>query len=200
MAPANLWNTRTAILTGLVITLLGAFYVYQAPTQLNFTQPKPTSGNGVLGLEFRLIQVSRSPPTLLVTLKNTSPDTPYTLLKWGTPLDPSAPNTGVFTIIDDASGKEVEQDVLQINRKMPPPQEDLVTVAPGTEEELEVVFDKPWMPDYKHAKYRIKAVGSFKGLWAKYGDEVTEKELYAYTESPLGGRRLTTNELVIEVQ
>jgi hypothetical protein len=196
MASTNLWNTRTALLTGLVITLLGAFYVYQSPTPLHFTQP---SSNGVPGLEFKLTQVSRNPPTLLVTLKNTSPDTPYTLLKWDTPLDSSALSTGVFLVVDDANGKEVQHDVLQINRKMPPPQEEMVTVPPGTEEEREVEFTKPWMPERRPATYRVKAVGTFKGVWAKYGDEVTEEELYAYAQSPFSGRRFTTSEVVMEV-
>jgi hypothetical protein len=135
----------------------------------------------------------------LVTLKNTSPDTTYTLLKWGTPLDRSALNTGIFTIVDDANREEVKQDAMQINRKMPPPQEDLVTIAPGTEEELEVDFTKPWMPERSPATYKVKAVGTFKGIWAKYGKEVTEKELYAYAQSPFSGRRFTTNEVVMEV-
>ena len=197
MAPPNLWNTRAAILTGLILTLLGAFYVYQSPTPLAFTQPDPTSSTGVPGLEFKLSQTSRSPPTLLVTLKNTNSDTTYTLLKWGTPLDPSALNTGVFTIVDDANGEEVKQDVLQINRKMPP--QDLVTIAPGTEEELEVDFTKPWMPDRRPATHKVKAVETFKGVWAKYGNEVAEQELYAYAQSPFSGRKFTTDEVVLEV-
>jgi hypothetical protein len=199
MAPATLWNTRIAILTGLILTLLGVFYVYQSPTPLEFTQPNHTSSTGIPGLEFKLSQTSRSPPSLLVTLKNTSPDTTYTLLKWGTPLDRSALNTGVFTIVDDANGEEVKQDVMQTNRKMPPPQEDLVTVAPGTEEELEVDLNKPWMPDRRPVTYKVKAVGTFKGIWAKYGNEVTEEELYAYGQSPFSGRRFATNEVVMEV-
>jgi hypothetical protein len=92
-----------------------------------------STSNGVPGLEFTLTQTARNPPSLLVTLKNNSPDKPYTLLKWGTPLDSAALNTGVFTITNEEDGSEVEQMVLMINRKMPPPQEELVTVAPGTE-------------------------------------------------------------------
>jgi hypothetical protein len=198
MASTNLFNTRTALLTGLIITLLGAFYIYQSPTPLHFTQPNPTSSN-VPGLDFKLTQISRNPPTLLVTLRNTSPDTPYTLLKWGTPLDSSALSTGVFTIIEDASGKEVEQEVLQINRKMPPAPEEIVTIAPGTEEEREVEFSKAWMPQGRPTTYRVKAMGTFKGLWAKYGDEVTEEEVYAYKQSAFSGRRWVTNEVIMEV-
>lgn len=155
--------------------------------------------NDVPGLEFKLTQTSRAPPTLLVTLKNNNPDTPYTLLKWGTPLDSAALNTGVFKIFNAKSGDEVEQMVLQINRKMPPPHEELITIAPGTEEEIKVVFDKPWMPEQKPAMYKIKAVGDFKGVWSKYGGDVTEDELNAYVDSPFSGKRFATNEVIMEV-
>lgn len=191
------WNKRNAIISSIAITCLGAFYVYQTPTPLNFSMSK--ASNEVPGLEFKLSQVARSPPTILVTLKNNSPDTPYTLLKWGTPLDSAALNTGVFSIVGEEDGEEVKQFVLQINRKMPPAQEELVALAPGTEEEVEVVFDKPWMPESKPAKFKVKAVGNFKGLWDKYRSEVTEQNLYAYIESPLSGKRFATNEVVMEV-
>jgi hypothetical protein len=197
---ANFWTSRTAVISGIAITLFGAFYIYQSPTPLNFSMSQLGSSNGVPGLEFKLSQTSQSPPTLLVTLKNTSPDTPYSLLKWGTPLDSSALNTGVFSIVDEGSGQEVEQMVLQINRKMPPPESEIITVAPGTEEEVEVVFDKPWMPDTKPAKYKVKSSGTLKGVWAKPSNEVSEQELYAYSDSPFGGRTFATNEVVMEMQ
>jgi hypothetical protein len=195
---ATFWTKRTAIITGFAITLLGAYYVYQSPTSITYTMPNPPSSNEVPGLEFKLAQSSRNPPVLLVTLKNNA-DTPYTLLKWGTPLDSAALNTGVFKITHAESGDEVEQVVLQINRKMPPPQEDMVTIAPGTEEEVQVVFDKPWMPEQKPAKYKVKAQGEFKGLWDKYGGDLSEDDLNAYVESPFSGKRFGTNEVVMEV-
>jgi hypothetical protein len=194
---ANFWNTRSAVITGVAITLLGGFYIYQSPT--SYTMTGTSTSNGVPGLEFTLTQTARNPPSLLVTLKNNSPDKPYTLLKWGTPLDSAALNTGVFTITNEEDGSEVEQMVLMINRKMPPPQEELVTVAPGTEEEIQVVFDKPWMPQQKPAKYKVKAEGDFKGIWDKYGGDVTEAELNAYIDSPFSGKKFSTNEVVMEV-
>jgi hypothetical protein len=198
---ANFWNRRTAVITGVAITLLGAYYVYQSPTSISYTMSNSGSSasNGVPGLEFKLSQDSRNPPSLLVTLKNNNPDTPYTLLKWGTPLDSAALNTGVFKIVNEESGEELEQAVLMINRKMPPPQEELITIAPGTQEELSVVFDKPWMPEQKPAKYKVKAEGDFKGVWNKYGDDVTEDELNSYIESPFSGKKYATNEVVMEV-
>lgn len=198
---ASFWNSRTAVITGVAVTLLGAFYVYQSPTSISYTMSKWSSSasNSVPGLDFKLSQDSRNPPSLLVTLKNNNPNTPFTILKWGTPLDSAALNTGVFKIVNQESGDEVQQFVLQINRKMPPPQDQLVTLAPGTEEELSVVFDKPWMPERKPAKYKVKAEGVFKGVWDKYGGDVTEDELNAYIESPFSGKTFATNEIVMEV-
>lgn len=199
---ASFWNSRTAVISGVAITLLGAFYVYQSPSPSNIAMSNSSGSisSGIPGLEFHLSQISNSPPSLLVTLKNTSPDTPYTVLKWGTPLDSAALNTGVFSIVGEEDGDEVKQLELQINRQMPPAQDQVVTIAPGTEEEVEVVFDKPWLPVDKPAKYKVKATGDFKGVWDKYGSDVTEEQLYAYIESPFSGKKFITNEVVMEVK
>lgn len=194
-----LWNTRTALLTGLVVTLLSGFYIYQSPLPLNFSIPQPTTSNSVPGLNMSLSQIYFGPPTLLVTLENNHPDTTYTILKWDTPVDPSALNTGVFSIVDQSSNKEVEQIILHVNRKMPPPPNQLMTLVPGTREEVEVVFDKAWMPKHR-STYNISAKGMFRGVWTKSGDRVTRKELYGYSESPFAGRRFVTNEVVVEVR
>lgn len=199
---AKFWTSRTAVITGVAITFLGAFYVYQSPTTINYTMSRSTISTAYSeapGLEFQLAQVSRHPPALLVTVKNKSPDTTYTILKWGTPLDSAALNTGLFKIIDVESKEEVHQVTLQINRKMPPPQEELATLAPGTEEEIEVVFDKPWMPERKPAKYKITAAGEFTGLWDKYGNELTEDDLNVYSSSPFSGKKFKTNEVIMDV-
>ena len=196
----NFWNNRTAITAGLTIALVGTFYVYQCQNSSTFTMPStsPSTSNGVPGLEFELSQISQHPPSLLVTLKNNHPTTSYTILTWGTPLDSSALNTGVFTLVDEDSGKEIEQVDLQINRKMPPSQDELVTVAPGAEQTVEVVLDKPWMPNKQSAKYKVKAEGEFEGVWRKHKSDLTEDELYAYLDSSYSGKKFTTNEIVLE--
>jgi hypothetical protein len=197
---AAVCNLRIAFLTGLVITLLGAFYIYQSPLPLEFSVPHPTSNNGVPGLNILLNQTSYDPPTLIVTLENHHSNAYYTVLKWGTPIDPFALDTGVFSITDDASHSEIKQAILHINRKVPPPPKQLITLAPGSQEEIEVVFNRPWMPDRKPAKYKITAKGVFKGGWAKSGNEVTKTDLLSYADSPLSGRRFVTNEIVMEVR
>ncbi len=193
-------NYRTTFALGLTFTLLAAFHFYQFQDTFSSTMSStnPNLPNGVPSLEFEFYTMSQNQnrPSLLVTLRNTHPDTSYTILKWGTPFDPAALNTEIFTLIDDETGNEVEQVVLQINR-MSPSRDDLITVGPGTEETIEVVFDKPWMPEKKLAKYSVKAEGTFTGAWGKR--DVTQDELNDYLNSPLSGKRFATNEAVLEV-
>ncbi|KAJ4370066.1 hypothetical protein N0V86_008801 [Didymella sp. IMI 355093] len=133
-------------------------------------------------------------------LKNDNDITPYTLLKWGTPLDDAALNTGVFTITNAESGAEVEQLTLQIRRRMPPGQSQLAGVKPGEEESVEVVFNRPWMPETKPAKYKVHAQGLLKGAWDKPRSEVTDDETNEYTQSPLAGKTFMTNEVELVVE
>jgi hypothetical protein len=192
-------NGRTVLIAASAITLLGALYYLNSSSDPSLNMSAPPSGQTVPGLEFKLSQISRNPPSLLVTLKNTSPDTPYTLLKWGTPLDAQALNLGLFKMVD-GEGKEVVQHSIKVSRLMPPSREDLVTVAPGTEEATEVVFNKFWMPEAKPATYKVKAEGAFGGVWDRYGDKVADDELEAYIASPMNGRVFRTNEVDMRVE
>jgi hypothetical protein len=198
-------RTITAITLGIALTLFGPLYIYQSPTPPLITTMAQSGGsqsatNTASALSFTLSQTSRDPPTLLVTLKNSNPNTSYTILKWGTPLDSAALTTKIFTLTDSSTGAEIEQVGLMINRKMPPSPDELITVAPSTQEQVKVVFDKPWMPDTKPAKYSVRATGTFQGLWDKGGGEVREGEVMAYTNSPGNGETWVTNEIDMEVE
>jgi hypothetical protein len=83
---------------------------------------------------------------------------------------------------------------------MPPGQSQLAGVKPGAEETVDVVFNRPWMPEAKPATYKVRAEGSWKGAWDKPKSEVTDDETNEYTESPLAGKTFVTNqvELVVE--
>jgi hypothetical protein len=193
-------NHRTVLIAASAITILGALYYLKAPTPPTPTMSTTTSATSTIpGLEFTLSQISRNPPSLLITLKNSSPSTPYTLLKWGTPLDAQALNLGLFKLVDSGTGEEIQVDKIMISRLMPPSRHDLVTMAPGTEEATEVVFNKPWMPKTKPAVYRVRAEGTFAGVWDRYGNDVVDSELEAYSESPLNGKSFRTNEIEMRV-
>ncbi|KAF2475197.1 uncharacterized protein BDR25DRAFT_214041 [Lindgomyces ingoldianus] len=183
-------NGRTAVITALAVTILGSLYLIYTPSSITFHMSPtgvPASEN-IPGLEFKLSQISKNPPSLLVTLRNNNPSSTFTVLKWGTPLDPQASNLGIFKMFDADTGKEVLIDRLMINRKMPPSREDLHEIAPGTEHATEVVFNKPWMPAKKPAKYQIKVEGQFKAVWEKTAREVGTNEL-----EELGGSNVLIN-------
>ncbi|KAF2123100.1 hypothetical protein BDV96DRAFT_14322 [Lophiotrema nucula] len=203
-------NTRTAAVTALACAVLGTIYLYYSPSpiSLNFrkmskptTQPPP--------LTFKLSQISKSPPSVLVTLRNSSPSTTFTLLRWGTPLDPQALNLGVFRLWklpttststssnssdqkENGEDEQVEEeeeikiDRLMISRKFPPSKDDLLEIGPGEEYAVEVVLDRPWMPSTTPARYKVKVEGEIKGLWEKRAGEVRGEELEDYAENRLG--------------
>lgn len=196
-------NTRTAVVGAFFVTILGGIYLLSnfslSTSNMSPPPPPPSASKFIPGIEFHLSQISRSPPSVLVTLKNQNPDSAFTLLKWGTPLDPLAPNLGVFKLVDVDTGESVPINVLMINRKTPPPRDQLVTIIPGTEESVEVVFNKPWFPQKKPAKYRIKAEGTFKAGWEKSADQVTDHELEEYVSSPFFDYSFETKILVMSI-
>jgi hypothetical protein len=192
------WNARNAAIAAVAVTIFGGFYIFQSPSSSSPTMS--TRSHDVPGLEFTLAQTSKDPPSLSVTLKNSSPKTTYTLLTWGTPIDASALNTGVFSIVDSKTGKDVEQITMQIRRLMPPSDDQFVSLAPGQKKSVEVVFNRPWMPEDKPAKYKVKAEGEFGGLWDKKKSEVTGDEIDEYTNSPFSGRKFATNEVELSVE
>lgn len=159
-----------------------------------------TAHDGVPGLELRLSQISKNPPSLLVTLKNNHPSSAFTVLKWNSPLDPQAANLGLFKIVDGETGETVPTDGLKVSRLMPPGEEDLVTIAPGTEEAHEVVMNKPWLPERRPAMYKVSISGKFSGLWDKYGGDVQTSDREAYLDSPFGGRSFKSNEVMMRVE
>ncbi|ORY00745.1 hypothetical protein BCR34DRAFT_494395 [Clohesyomyces aquaticus] len=196
--------SRAAVITALAITLVGSLYLLYTPSSATFhmsTSGSAPSG-GIPGLEFKLSQISKDPPSVLVTLKNTHPSTTFTVLKWSTPLDPNALNLGVFKLTDVDSKEEITIDRLMINRMMPPSRDDLQEISPGTEHATEVVFDRPWMHSKKPAKYQVKAEGEFKAVWEKPAGEITAKELEELFGggSALNNRQFETEEVVVAVE
>ncbi|KAF2799334.1 hypothetical protein K505DRAFT_321222 [Melanomma pulvis-pyrius CBS 109.77] len=194
-------NTRTVVFTALAVTLLGSLYLVYSPSLSDFSMPGSDSmaSQGVPGLEFTLSQISKSPPSLLVTLKNNNPSSTYTILKWNTPLDPHAANLGVFKLVDAETGKELKTDVLMLRRKMPISQDDLQEIAPGTEHATEIVFSQPWMPETP-GKYKVRVEGVFRGVWEKAVGDVKENELAAYTESPYNNFPFASEEELLIVE
>jgi hypothetical protein len=192
-------NSRTAVITALTVTVIGTLYLIYTPTGSSARMSGPASKSS-LPLEFKLSQISKSPPSLLVTVKNNSPSSTFTFLKWGTPLDTQALNLGVFKLTDADTGEQVPIDKLMINRKTPPSREDLQETAPGTEYSTEIVLDKPWMPSKKPAKYSVSVEGEFKGIWEKKAADIKGEELDAYTDGPFNFRVFGCEAVLLSVE
>jgi hypothetical protein len=189
-------NNRTVAFTALTVTILGTLYILYSPSPTNFTFiPKTMSSTAANPLRITLSPTSHTPPSLLVTIRNTHATSSYTFLKWDTPLDPQALNTGIFHITDLDTGKPLPIVTLKLNRHFPPGKSDLEELPPGAEVATEVVLDRPWMPE--KGKFGVRVEGPWRGFWEGGKDGVGEQELEA-----CGGEaaRFGSEEVVLDVR
>ncbi|KAI8241891.1 hypothetical protein K4K53_003867 [Colletotrichum sp. SAR 10_77] len=75
--------------------------------------------------------VASKAPSVSVSVKNTSSDTPVTILKWNSPLDEAALGLGLVSITPAGASETIHIDAVRLTRKMPPNAESLVTLLPG---------------------------------------------------------------------
>jgi len=167
--------TRALTITALTLTILGTLYILYSPTSPTYLRLPKMSSPSPLPLKITLSPISHSPPSILVTLKNTSPSQTYTLLTWSTPLDPQALNLGLFHFKNLDTGEELEVPKLMVNRLLPAKKEDLEEVGPGKEVRREVVLQRPWMP--KEGRWGVWVEGSWRGVWEKNKGEITEEDV-----------------------
>ncbi|KAF2710096.1 hypothetical protein K504DRAFT_466523 [Pleomassaria siparia CBS 279.74] len=191
-------SRRTLAITALTLALIGSLYLVNSPSSSGFNM-SASGSQGVPGLEFKLSQKSKNPPSVLVTLKNNNPSSTFTILKWNTPLDSHAGNLGVFKFKDAETGEELKTDVLMLRRKMPIEQDQLQEIAPGAEYSTEVTFSQPWMPR-EPAKFKVRAEGTYAAAWDKVIGEVEKSELDAYTASPYNDRTFSSEETLLVVE
>ncbi|KXT00869.1 hypothetical protein AC578_958 [Pseudocercospora eumusae] len=147
----------------------------QATRKLHTPGNMPTTDDLVVALSRGK---TSNPPTVHVAIQNKNAATPLTLLTWDTPLDPSALNTGVLTISDASSGEAIPGPELKLNRRLPPPRDDLVTIAPGDVVEKEIELVAPWIPRVGRS-VTVSAHGSWRAVWSKSEEDVKDEELAA---------------------
>jgi hypothetical protein len=175
---------------GLVV-LLGYWQNVSFPASLSkFLGHKPGPAMALSSLTLSLSQVAASPPTIAVTLRNTSPNTHFTVLTWDTPFDPKAVALGIFRVKDTATGGELPTLDLKINRQLPPARDALVELAPGKEVSQEVKFEEPFMKLEKGKQYSVRAVGRWKGVWPVATGQLQDDDLAALG----GGSRCLTGD------
>ena len=126
------------------------------------------------------VQLSAGPEnsSLACTIRNTDSEHALTFLTWDTPFDPTAVNTGVLSIKDAETGADIPSPGMKLNRKMPPPRDALVEIAPKSSAERELNLSSPWIPtDGK--KYQVAVHGTWRAIWQKPAAQVSDEELAA---------------------
>ena len=82
-------------------------------------------------------------PTVLLTVSNPSPSTAYTLLTWGSPLDPLAFALGHFPLTLVSTNASIPLNVVAIKRAGPPNLDAYLTIRPGENLERTVILREP---------------------------------------------------------
>jgi hypothetical protein len=116
--------------------------------------------------------------TVACTIRNTASEHTITFLTWDTPFDPTAVNTGVLALRNAETGADLQSPGMRLNRKMPPPRDALVEIAPKSSAERELNLSSPWIPtDGK--KYQVAVHGTWRAVWQKPATQVSDEELAA---------------------
>lgn len=177
---------RLAVITALLLLIL-AFYNLRTPMM----------GDSEIPLKVTLTSVTPtlttdSPPQVDIhiayTITNTSPH-PLAFVNWGTPLDPSAPRTGVFSFHDLSSRKEVPGLGMMINRKVPQngifAKELVAKFEAGGVYKGEAVVKEREMKLERGKRYEVQAKGRW--FWVWEGKEVESGVLSAESKDVKSG-------------
>jgi hypothetical protein len=165
---------RTAIAaTAFLGTIATLYHVTTSQTSIMTSHSSAQASLSDVSVE---MSPADAPLTVKVTIRNESPDKTFSFLSWDSPFDPQAVNTGVLRLKDVETGDEIEGPGLKLNRKLPPPRDDLVEIGPGKSATKELGLKSPWIPtDGK--KYQIQLQGSWRAAWSKAAADVSDREL-----------------------
>ncbi|KAI7781335.1 hypothetical protein LA080_014881 [Diaporthe eres] len=139
-------------------------------------------------LEISLSQVSATAtPSLSVSVKNTYPSTPLTLLKWDSPLDPLALQLGLVSVTPAGASASIDMPTIKVSRAMPPGADSLVTLQPGESASSVVELRDMFVPKDTWAQGEAKV--SMKGRWAAVWPALGKDDLLGDLKklSALGG-------------
>ncbi|KKY34267.1 hypothetical protein UCDDA912_g05756 [Diaporthe ampelina] len=139
-------------------------------------------------LEVSLSQASATAtPSLSVSVKNTHPSTPLTLLKWDSPLDPVALQLGLVSVTPAGASAPIDMPTIKVSRAVPPGADELVTLRPGESAGCVVELRDMFVPQVAWA--RGEAMVSMKGRWAAVWPGLGKDDLLGDLQklSALGG-------------
>lgn len=126
-------------------------------------------------------------PSLSVSVKNTHPSTPLTLLTWDSPLDPMALQLGLISVTAAGAPAPIDMPTIKVSRAMPPGADSLVTLQPGESASSVVEMRDAFVPRDTWDQGEAKV--SMKGRWAAVWPGLVKDDLLGDLEklSALGG-------------
>ena len=170
--------TRTLTIAAVCLTTLSDFYFFTSGTA---TPPKMTTSGSRLTSSLKVrISDQSTPSELKVAIHNKDPSRTITFLSWDTAFDPQAINSGVLCLENADTDEEIPSPDMKLNRKLPPPRDDLIEISPGSTVTKIVALKSPWIPT-DGQRYRAHFQGSWKAAWSKAAAQVTDEELASVT-------------------
>ncbi|KAF4760040.1 hypothetical protein N7455_003597 [Penicillium solitum] len=102
-------------------------------------------------------------------------DSPVTILRWGTPLDPQAGVLGVFEICDTVDQRKLPVPTIMVSRKLPASEDDLVEIQ--ARHTIDVTVNLPILGLEKGHEYSVRAQGTWHAVWPTELSNVTTSQL-----------------------
>jgi len=131
-------------------------------------------------LEVSLGLVRTEPLTVSVKVTNNGAS-PLTVLTWSLPLDPLALQLGLLVFTPQGAAKPLEIPTIQVNRKVPPDPESLVTFDPGQSRSRELEVKDFVVPTAElfgsNGKATVRCRGRWAAVWPRRADELGEDDL-----------------------
>ncbi|KAK3325039.1 hypothetical protein B0H66DRAFT_599226 [Apodospora peruviana] len=108
------------------------------------------------GLRVRHDRHETGPPAVTLKVHNPSPDKPFTVLTWDSPLDPLVFVRGHLHLIHPRTNESYAINPLQVERSVPPSLNDLVTIEPGANVSQYVSLIQPVVDNMAEQVYNQK--------------------------------------------
>ncbi|KAK9851071.1 uncharacterized protein MYU51_011283 [Penicillium brevicompactum] len=120
---------------------------------------------------------------IAVSVHNTA-ESPVTILRWNSPLDPQAGVLGVFEVSDVTDQRTLPIPKIMVSRKLPASEEDLVEIKAN--EKLEFVVNLP-IPEFEEGhQYSVRAQGTWHAVWPTELSNVTPSQLQDHGDAKRG--------------
>ncbi|CAI7665922.1 unnamed protein product [Penicillium glandicola] len=98
-------------------------------------------------------------------------DSPVTILRWNTPLDPQADVLGIFEICDTMDQRKLSVPTIMVSRKLPASEDDLIEIQ--ARQTLDVTLNLPILGLEKGHEYCIRAQGTWHAVWPSELSNIT---------------------------